>query len=515
MADFKKQFRAARRAATPLVAIRTADPWSAVNQITSALNGKAEETPIMVWDLVRGLRGVTKPGAAAATELLDGADPAEATARPFDLLLRLSQLQAEGSIVVMMNAHKFLEDVQVMQAVWNLRDTFKTKFIMFAMTMTVGARLPLELIDDVLVIDEPLPTPEVLQTVLRGIIKARGLEALDEATEAKAVDAVAGLAGYPAEQAISMSTTKKDGLDLDGLWERKRQTIEQQAGMTIKRGDAPEPVGLDNARKFLRQVLAGRKKYRSILFVDEIEKAFAGTGTDLSGVKTGMTGTWCSWVTETQADGILCIGVPGGGKTMLASWAGSVAGIPTIDLDFGGLQSSLVGSTEERIRTALKTVNGVAQGSVLIIATCNGIGQMPPEILRRFNLGTFFFDLMSEPERDACWKAYRSKYEIDAKDAKPKDEGWTGAEIRECCKIAYQLRISLKESGEFIVPVSRSSADKVKALRQSATGKYISASAPGVYRWTDVAGQEGSSTGRRFAEVEETPYAFDRKGRKA
>jgi len=38
-------------------------------------------------------------------------------------------------------------------------------------------------------------------------------------------------------------------------------------------------------------VLAGIEPPRVVVFIDEIEKAFAGTGTDLSGVKTEMTGT--------------------------------------------------------------------------------------------------------------------------------------------------------------------------------------------------------------------------------
>ena len=31
---------------------------------------------------------------------------------------------------------------------------------------------------------------------------------------------------------------------------------------------------------------------------------------------------------------------------------------------------------------------------------------------------------------------------------RPNDEGWTGAEIRECCRKAWRLNLSLKESAE-------------------------------------------------------------------
>jgi hypothetical protein len=48
-----------------------------------------------------------------------------------------------------------------------------------------------------------------------------------------------------------------------------------------------------------------------IVFVDENEKAFAGTGTDMSGVKTEMTGTMLSWMQDRGADGLIFIATLG------------------------------------------------------------------------------------------------------------------------------------------------------------------------------------------------------------
>jgi len=47
-----------------------------------------------------------------------------------------------------------------------------------------------------------------------------------------------------------------------------------------------------NIKRFLTAVIEAKRRPR-IVFLDEIEKAFAGTGTDLSGVKTELTGTSC------------------------------------------------------------------------------------------------------------------------------------------------------------------------------------------------------------------------------
>jgi hypothetical protein len=40
-------------------------------------------------------------------------------------------------------------------------------------------------------------------------------------------------------------------------------------------------------------------------------------------------------------------------------------------------------------------------------------------------------------------------------------------------------------AARYIVPVSRSAAEQIKALRQMASGKFISASTPGVYQYQE------------------------------
>ena len=127
----------------------------------------------------------------------------------------------------------------------------------------------------------------------------------------QAVDALVGLAAFPAEQALAMSLSKK-GLDVERLWERKRQAVEQAPGLTIWRGGETfaDIGGCDNIKRFLSAVLTGQESPRVVVFVDEIEKAFAGTGTDTSGVKTEMTGTMLGWMQDRGADGIIAIGPP-------------------------------------------------------------------------------------------------------------------------------------------------------------------------------------------------------------
>ena len=64
----------------------------------------------------------------------------------------------------------------------------------------------------------------------------------------------------------------------------------------------------------------------------------------------------------------------------------------------------------------------------------------------------------------------------------PGDDGWTGAEIRQCCDIASRLGCDLQEAAMYVVPVSVSARDIISTLRTQALGRYISASYPGLYR---------------------------------
>ena len=282
-----------------------------------------------------------------------------------------------------------------------------------------------------------------------------------------------------------MSLVKRE-LDTEDLWERKRQIIEQTPGLSVWRGGETfdDLGGLGNVKSFLRAVLAGVDPPRVIVFIDEIEKAFAGTGTDLSGVKTEMTGTILTYMQDREADGIVLTGPPGAAKSAVAKATGNTAGIPTIAFDLAAMESSLVGASTDRLRTALKIIDAVSQGRMLFIATCNSIASLPPELRRRFTLGTFFFDLPTAEEREIIWQIYLNKYGVSGE--LPDDEGWTGAEIKECCRKAHRLGMSLAHAARYIVPVSRSAAEQVKALRQMASGKFISASTPGMYQYKET-----------------------------
>ena len=490
--QFMKTLKAARRVSTPLLAIRSADLALAIARVQEAIGKSA---PLIHWDIVRGLLPMNENGTKELGKLVGEREPVGIG--PVEALVLASQL-TEDSVLLYANAQRFWIDPQVTQGIWNLRDAFKGNGRTLVLLTNPGAVLPDELTQDVLVLDEPLPGVDDLGRIFEETVAAADAPDAAEIAE-KAMDAMLGLAAFPAEQVLAMSLSK-GGLDLEQLWDRKRQLIEQTPGLTVWRGGETfdDIGGCDNIKRFLRAVIDGVEAPRGIVFLDEIEKAFAGTGTDSSGVKTELTGAILSWMQDRSADGCLLIGPPGAAKSLVAKATGNTAGIPTIAFDLGAMQNALVGSSGERLRSALKVVDAVTNGRSLWIATCNSIGALPPELRRRFTLGTFFFDLPSPEERTAIWKIYLSKYGVSGE--LPDDDGWTGAEVKECCRKAYRLKMTLKESAEYIVPVSRSAADQIKALRQQASGKFISASNPGVYQFQEAAA--AARTGRAFRNAE-------------
>ncbi|MFT7583479.1 MAG: SpoVK/Ycf46/Vps4 family AAA+-type ATPase, partial [Myxococcota bacterium] len=153
--------------------------------------------------------------------------------------------------------------------------------------------------------------------------------------------------------------------------------------------------------------------------------------------------------------GILLIGVPGCGKSLTAKAIGAMWHMPLLRLDVGKVFGSLVGSSEENMRKAIKTAEAVApsilwldelekgfsgssssgqtdggttarvfgtfitwlqekQSAVFVIATANDVSALPPELLRKGRFDEIFFvDLPSQKERGEIFKIHITKKKRD------------------------------------------------------------------------------------------------------
>lgn len=533
----QKDFRAARACGTPLISITTPDPAATIEAIKQASartdkQGKAEYPPIVHWDIVRGLTEVNPAGKWAIAQMLlpqsefknlksqaspnwqDVDEAAARTTNPVEFLAAACKAP-EKTILFFANANRYLaqdrDSGANAQGVWNLRDLYKSSSRQLILLSAIFVPPP-ELAQDILCLDEPLPDEAQLAGICKKVLLAAMTKTPENVTPklvADCVDATTGLSAFSADQVVAMSLfwdqqTKAVQADVREMWEKKRRVIEQTPGLRVWRGNESmgEIGGAANIKTFLKRYFE-KNTPRLVLWLDEIEKMFGGAQSDTSGVTQEMLGKLLSWMEDQRVTGAIFIGPGGSGKSMMAKAAGNLAGIPTIAGNLGDMKGSLVGQSNENLARALKVLDAAAgqPGKVICIASCNGIAGMPPELLGRFRLGTFFFDLPTAEERRTIWDLYIKKYKLEPNQPIPGDHGWAGRDIQKCAENASILGLSLMEAAAYVVSITQSSGGRIDQLRKECSGRYISANHPGLYKFTeevDDAIQPTNNSGRNF-----------------
>jgi SpoVK/Ycf46/Vps4 family AAA+-type ATPase len=219
--------------------------------------------------------------------------------------------------------------------------------------------------------------------------------------------------------------------------------------------------------------------------------------------------------------GVILLGIPGGGKSLLAKSLSHMWKLPLLRLDVGKVMGRLVGDSENNMRNALATAEAVSpcilfldeiekglsgtQSSgqtdggttarvfgtlltamqeglkdVIVIGTANSISALPPELIRRFN-EVFFVDLPFEEERKEIFDIHLrkrgrkiKKFDIDS--LVSASEGFTGAEIEKAIKdgIAAAFYDNAEDvTDKYLLdalndtkPISKVQGEKIKELQK-------------------------------------------------
>ncbi|ADB18078.1 AAA ATPase central domain protein [Pirellula staleyi DSM 6068] len=392
------------------------------------------------------------------------------------------------AILVLQNFHRFLQSAEIVQALARQIVAGKQNRTILVILAPI-VQIPVELEKLFVVMEHELPSREQLRSIAQEVATEEG-ELPSGAGLDRVLDAAVGLTRHEAENAFSLSLVRHGRIEPQPLWELKSQQLKKSGLLQLHRSeqDFQSLGGLQALKAFCK---------RSLLHTSQRQP-------------------------HKRPRGVLLLGVPGTGKSAFAKALGHETGRPTLTLDIGALMGSLVGQSESNIRQALKiadamspcilfadeiekSLSGVGSsgdsgvsarlfGSLLtwmndhtsdvyLVATCNDISRLPPEFSRaeRFD-GVFFLNLPGEEERQAIWRLYLHQFDLDARQRLPPDEGWTGAEIRACCRLASILDLPLIQAAQNVVPVAVTAAESVSKLRAWASGRCLSADQPGIYR---------------------------------
>lgn len=489
-------FTGARKKGVPLLAVTTSDQPDAMRQVLRAALARDEETPVLRWSCVEGVRGLNRPGEEAAAAIMPpGMDPRAATERLEDALTSAQKL-ADNAVLLCLNAGRSLRgpggdvNAAATAALLLLRDKFKDEtgrcVVLFGLTLD----LPEEVAGDFLTHDVGLPTAgelegQVVKLYEGAVADGADMPDLTAETTARAVAAVQGLNAFGAEQILVTSMRKGIGYDTAALWTKKRTEIARTKGLGVWSGTAGYAGvgGCAAVKSYMAGFFKGPAAPQAVVFMDEIDKGQAGaSGGDLSGTSQDQLGALLSWMDGTGGDtvpGVLFLGPPGAAKSAVSKATAVEFGVPCVTFDQGAMKGSLVGESGANMRQALKVCGAISNGRPLVIATCNGVETLKPELRRRF-VAEWFFDLPTEEERAAIWRIYLASYKL-AGDPPAGCEGWTGAEIRKACETAWRLSIPLKEAMRYVVPVAVSAGQQIEALRTQAAAKFLDAARGGLY----------------------------------
>ncbi len=234
--------------------------------------------------------------------------------------------------------------------------------------------------------------------------------------------------------------------------------------------------------------------------------------------------------------GLVLVGVPGTGKSLVAKAIASVLGIPLVRLDFGRVFSKYVGDSESRVRAALNMVEAMApcvlfvdeidkglggigsggdsgtsmrvlgsyltwlqelQSPVFNMVTANRVNGLPPELLRRGRFDQIFSVTMpNENERRDVLAIHLRRRGRDIGMFKQAEvlaylqasTGYVPAEIESAVKDALIMAYSrgsefkmahLLEALRDLVPLSKSHASQIAEIVEWAANNAIAVNYPG------------------------------------
>jgi SpoVK/Ycf46/Vps4 family AAA+-type ATPase len=436
-------------------------------------------------------------------------------------LIEFIEKYDKDSLFILYDFHVFFGNKQrpaepgIVRALRDLIPTLKSnnirKNIIF---ISPELNIPDTLQKEIAIYDFSLPKLDEIKDHLNKMIMTNNrinVSNLQEEDKEKLCKAALGLTMQEAENAFALAMVNNGKLDKDDIniiLEEKMQVIRKTGMLEYVETDLSlkDIGGLDNLKKWLLK--------RNNSWSERAKK-------------------YCIPAPK----GVLVTGVPGCGKSLTAKAMSKIWQLPLLRLDIGKIFSGIVGSSEENMRKAIKTVESVAPAilwvdeiekglnsssndsgvssrifgtfltwmqektaPVFVIATANNIDKLPPELLRKGRFDEIFFvDMPTLKEREEIFKVHlerRLKDEEVCTEIKPNDtelitklatitEGFIGSEIEQVvisalCDAFFENRAlkfnDFEKAIKNTVPLSQTQKEQILAIRNWANVRAVSAS---------------------------------------
>lgn len=424
-ASFSRELADMLRARFSLIHVQTFEEDRALESIDSTAQKLGYH--LDVWSASQGVRsfGKGKPGTDELKPHLKEALSDLAVA--LELFERKAETNksADGFVFVLLDPYTYLSEKGANPIYRRrLRDfavDIRTRGLKATcILISPSVNLPYELEKEISLITFPLPTLEEIKHYLTNFFeRVRANKSVTLAPEVELLDGLAnamlGLTMFELQNALAKSVVDDRLIDLSDIDEifRSKQQIVRKSGILeyiyTKNLSLELVGGLDLFKQWLR--------VRRLTFTPAARKF-------------GIA----------MPKGVLLTGIPGCGKSLSAKCVAAAWNLPLIRLDMGRVYSSLVGSSEERMRTAIQTCEAVAPcvlwideiekgvprssgfvgdngvsmrvmgtfltwlqektSPIFVFATANQINLLPPEMLRKGRFDEIFFvDLPRDDER--------------------------------------------------------------------------------------------------------------------
>jgi SpoVK/Ycf46/Vps4 family AAA+-type ATPase len=467
----------------PLIYLVTSEEERA-EQTIEALAQMKPQRKVFIWTVTHGIVEYGQPRSVTQHNTVSPEAAIEWVTR-----------QRDPGLFVFKDLHPFIDSPAVTRwlrdAIASFKDTQRT-IVLMSPVQTV----PVELEKEVIVLDYPLPDMAELNQVLSQQLDLNRSRRVTTEAREKLLKAALGLTKDEAEKVYRKAQVTNGRLteaEVDIVLSEKKQLIRRNGILEyIEEDETIDSVGgLEELKHWLKQ--------RSNAFTERAREY-------------GLP----------QPKGMMILGVPGCGKSLIAKTTSRLWGLPLLRLDMGRVyDGSMVGRSEANLRNALKTAESISPailfideidkafagstgsadsdggtssrifGSfltwmqektspVFVMATANRVERLPGEFLRKGRFDEIFFvDLPSSDERKEIFRIHLSKRRedisrFDLDQLVMVCDGFSGAEIEQALVAAmYEAfaqdreftQLDIIASIRATLPLSKTMHEQVTALR--------------------------------------------------